>query len=50
MAEQLWNGAIAGSIPGRAKITLCPWAKHFTLLDSGRISPLLKVSLDKSVC
>ena len=34
VAERLGNRAsnlkVAGSIPGRA-VTLCPWAKHFTL-------------------
>ena len=39
MAEWLGNRAInekvAGSIPGSAEITLCPWARHFTLLASG---------------
>ena len=46
MAEQLGNRfsnqKVAGSIPGRA-ITLCPWARHFTLLASGNV-PLLAVS------
>ena len=36
MAERLGNLAInqkvAGSIPGRAKMTLCPWALHPTCL------------------
>ena len=39
MAELLGNRAsnqkVTGSIPGRAKLMLCPWARHFTLLASG---------------
>ena len=39
MAERLGNRAInqkvAGSIPGHAKMKLCPWARHFTQLASG---------------
>ena len=42
MAERLGNQAINekvdSSIPGHAKITLCPWARHFTLLASGGMS------------
>ena len=39
VAERLGNWAsnpkVAGSIPGHEKMTLCPWARHFTLLFSG---------------
>ena len=38
MAERLGSQAInqkvVGSIPGQ--MTLCPWARHFTLLASGK--------------
>ena len=48
MAERLGNRAIiqkvAGLIPGRAKMMLCPWARHFTLLASGGNVPVLTVS------
>jgi len=48
MAERLGNRAtnqkVVGSIPGRAKMTLCPWARHFTLLASGGNVPVLTVS------
>ena len=37
------NHKVAGSIPGRAKMTLCPWARHFTLLASGNV-PVITVS------
>ena len=39
VAERLGNRAsnqkFAGSIPSSAKIKLCAWARHFTLLSSG---------------
>ena len=39
MAERLGNRAsnlkVTGLIPARAKMTLCPWARHFPLLASG---------------
>ena len=55
MDERLGNWAInqkvAGSIPGHGKMTLCPWARHFTLVGLGGMSLyLLSVALDKSVC
>ena len=42
MAERLGNRAshlkVASSILGRAqKMTLCPWARHFTLLPLGAL-------------
>ena len=44
MAERLGNRTInqkvVGSIPGRAK-----WARHFTLIPSGRNVPVFTVSL-----
>ena len=46
MAERFGNRAInqmvAGSIPSRAKMTLCPWARHFTVLASGGMSLYLQ--------
>ena len=55
MAERLGNRAtnqrVAGSIPGQVELRFVPWARHFTLLASGRMSLyLLLVALDKSVC
>ena len=42
MAERLGSRAInqkvASLIPGSEKMTLCPWARHFTLLASGGLS------------
>ena len=47
LAEQLENRAsnqkVAGSIPRPCKMTLCPWARHFTLLATGNV-PVLTVS------
>ena len=47
MAKRLGNRAmnqkVAGLIPGRGKMTMCPWARHFTLLASGNV-PVLTVS------
>ena len=41
MAERLGNRAVnqkvSGSIPS-VPMTFCPWARHFTLLDSGGMS------------
>ena len=42
VVEWLGNGAsnpkVGCSIPGHAIMTLCPWARHFTLLASGGMS------------
>ena len=38
MAERASNQKVAGSIYRRAKMTLCPWARHFTLLASEGMS------------
>ena len=32
------NQKVAGSIPWACQMTLCPWARHFTLLASGECS------------
>ena len=48
MAERLRSRAsnqkVAGSILGRVKIILCPWARHFTLLALYLKVPVLTVS------
>ena len=39
VAERFGNRAsnqkVAGSVPSCAKMTVCPWARHFTLLALG---------------
>ena len=35
LGSRAMNQKVVGSIPKRAQMMLCPWARHFTLLSSG---------------
>ena len=46
MAERLGNRAINQKVAGSiAKMMLCPWVRHFTLLASGENKSLWKTAI-----